>query len=324
MSESVLVAGARTPVGRHLETLGALSAADLGAVAIRTALDRAGICVARVDRVVMGHGLAPGVGQGHARRAVLKAGVPSHAAPSLSAEEFGASGMAAVARAYELIRSGRHDVVVAGGLENLPALGAAGAGLSGEAACGRLGEAYGDTRGGDPGAPGGDWSRGLRTVMTLARPHPPVAAGALTAARNHTRTLVDQVPEAAAIVVMRKSLAASLGLDWLAEISSYATTAAPAEPRHRWPAHALEEALERACLTAYDLDHVEADHYSAALAAPSLRSLGTDSRALPLGSSGPRTLLHLVQTLNLREGTLGAAVCGHADRGEALIIRTAR
>jgi acetyl-CoA C-acetyltransferase len=118
MSGSVIVAGARTPVGRLLGGLKSQSAADLGGVAIKGALEKAGVSGDQVDYVIMGHVIQAGAGQITARQAAVKAGIPM-TVPSLTINKVCLSGMNAIALADQLIRAGEHDVVVAGGMESM-------------------------------------------------------------------------------------------------------------------------------------------------------------------------------------------------------------
>lgn len=118
MSSSVIVAGARTPIGRLLGGLKSLTAVDLGGIAIKEALRRAGIHGEQVDYVIMGHVIQAGTGQITARQAAVKAGVPM-TIPALTVNKVCLSGLDAIALADQLIRAGEFDVVVAGGMESM-------------------------------------------------------------------------------------------------------------------------------------------------------------------------------------------------------------
>lgn len=117
-STSVIVAGARTPMGRLLGSLRTFSGADLGAVAIKAALDRAGIGGDQVQYVIMGQVLQAGAGQIPARQAAVKAGIPMNV-PALTVNKVCLSGLDAIALADQLIRAGEFDVIVAGGQESM-------------------------------------------------------------------------------------------------------------------------------------------------------------------------------------------------------------
>jgi acetyl-CoA C-acetyltransferase len=118
MVSSVIVAGARTPMGRLLGALTPFSGADLGGFAIKAALDRAGVGADQVDYVIMGQVLQAGAGQIPARQAAVKAGIPM-SVPALSINKVCLSGLDAIALADQLIRAGEVEVVVAGGQESM-------------------------------------------------------------------------------------------------------------------------------------------------------------------------------------------------------------
>ncbi|HET9871064.1 MAG TPA: acetyl-CoA C-acetyltransferase [Propionibacteriaceae bacterium] len=115
---SVIVGGARTPIGKLLGSLSELSATDLGGIAIGAALERAGVGGDQVDYVVMGQVLQAGAGQIPARQAALKGGVPL-TVPAITINKVCLSGLNAVALADQLIRAGECDIVVAGGMESM-------------------------------------------------------------------------------------------------------------------------------------------------------------------------------------------------------------
>ncbi len=115
---TVIVAGARTPFGRLLGSLKDFSAVDLGAIAIKGALDRAGVPASAVDYVIMGQVLTAGAGQMPARQTAVKAGI-GWDVPALTINKMCLSGIDAIALADQLIRAGEFDCVVAGGQESM-------------------------------------------------------------------------------------------------------------------------------------------------------------------------------------------------------------
>ena len=115
---SVIVAGARTPMGRLLGSLKGFSGADLGGVAIKGALEKAGVRPDQVDYVIMGQVLQAGAGQIPARQAAVKAGIPM-SVPALTINKVCLSGINAIAMADQMIRAGEYDIVVAGGQESM-------------------------------------------------------------------------------------------------------------------------------------------------------------------------------------------------------------
>jgi acetyl-CoA C-acetyltransferase len=118
VSSSVIVAGARTPIGRFRGSLAGFSGVDLGSVAIRAALERAGVDPARIEYVIMGQVLRAGTGQITARQAAVAAGIPKEVS-ALNVDKVCLSGMNAIALADQLIRAGEVDLVVAGGMESM-------------------------------------------------------------------------------------------------------------------------------------------------------------------------------------------------------------
>ncbi|MGC0363207.1 acetyl-CoA C-acetyltransferase [Rhodococcus sp. 27YEA15] len=118
MTSSVIVAGARTPMGRLLGNLKTLSGSDLGAIAIKGALDKSGITPEQVDYVIMGQVLTAGAGQMPARQAAVAAGIPMNV-PALTINKVCLSGIDAIALADQLIRAGEFDTIVAGGQESM-------------------------------------------------------------------------------------------------------------------------------------------------------------------------------------------------------------
>jgi acetyl-CoA C-acetyltransferase len=118
MRTSVIVAGARTPIGKFNGSLSGLSASALGGMAIKAAVERAGISPEQVQYVIMGQVLQAGSGQGPARQAALQGGLAMDV-PSILINKVCLSGLNAIALADQLIRLGEFDVIVAGGMESM-------------------------------------------------------------------------------------------------------------------------------------------------------------------------------------------------------------
>ncbi|MEO6340662.1 MAG: acetyl-CoA C-acetyltransferase [Caulobacteraceae bacterium] len=118
MSDIVIASAARTPVGSFNGALASLPGHDLGAIAIRAALERAGVDPASVDEVILGQVLQAGAGQGPARQASVKAGVPIET-PAWSLNQICGSGLRAVALGYQQIIGGDANIIVAGGQESM-------------------------------------------------------------------------------------------------------------------------------------------------------------------------------------------------------------
>lgn len=388
---TVIVAGARTPMGRMSGSLKGFSGSDLGGFAIKGALEKSGVKPEDVDYVIMGQVLTAGEGQIPARQAAVKAGIPMDV-PALTVNKVCLSGIDAIALADQLIRAGEFEVVVAGGQEsmtNAPHL----------LPKSRDGYKYGDVTLQDSMA-----FDGLYDVLTSQ------AMGALTEARNidasaFTREEQDafaarshqqaarawkdglfddevvavSIPQrkgdpiefkedegvradttteslsklrpafakdgtitagsasqisdgACAVVVMKKSKAQELGLEWLAEIGAHGVVAGPDSSLQSQPANAIKKACERAGITPADLTAIEINEAFAAVGLASTKELGVDPEIVnpnggaiatghPLGMSGARVVLTLAHELKRRGGGTGAAaLCGGGGQGDALLI----
>ena len=118
MEDIVIVSAARTPIGRFNGAFAGLTATQLGAAAIRAAVERAGIDPASVSECIMGNVVGAGLGQAPARQAALGAGLPDSVG-ALTINKVCGSGMKAAMLGAALIRGGDAEVIVAGGMENM-------------------------------------------------------------------------------------------------------------------------------------------------------------------------------------------------------------
>jgi acetyl-CoA C-acetyltransferase len=388
---SVIVSGARTPMGRLLGNLRDFPATKLGGVAIAAALERSGVAPDQVQYVIMGQVLQAGTGQIPARQAAVEAGIPM-SVPALTINKVCLSGLDAIALADQLIRAGEFEIVVAGGMEsmtNAPHL------LTGQ----RQGYKYGDViikdhmaldgltdawdccsmgesterhgtrldigrreqdefaaashqraaaaskngafaeeivpveipqRRGEPVVVAED--EGIRpdaTAESLAKLRPAFTPdGTITAGSSSPIS-----DGAAAVVVMSRTRAEQLGLEWLAEIGAHGNVAGPDNALHAQPANAIAHALSKAGLSVSDLDLIEINEAFAAVAIQSMRQLGVGPEMVnvnggaialghPIGMSGARVALTLALELRRRGGGLGAAaLCGGGGQGDALLLR---
>jgi acetyl-CoA C-acetyltransferase len=392
---SVIVGGARTPMGRLLGSLKDFPASGLGAVAIRGALDKSGIDPTEIQYVIMGQVLQAGAGQGPARQAAVDAGIPM-TVPAITINKLCLSGINAIVLADQLIRLGECDIVVAGGQESMtqaPHL------LTDS----RSGYKYGDVTMRDHMAYDGLWDaftdqpmgaltdqanvgevtfsreqqdafaarshqlaalawkngvfddevvpvfipqrkgdplefrtdEGVRADMTMETlvKLPPAFAkdGTITAASSSPIS-----DGAAAVIVMRKSLAEERGLSWLAEIGANGTVAGPDSTLQSQPANAIRAAVSKQGIAVSDLDLIEINEAFAAVGLASAAQLGVSPDVVnvnggaialghPIGMSGARIALHLALELRRRGGGTGAAaLCGGGGQGEALILTVPR
>ncbi len=393
MPGSVIVGGARTPIGKMSGALSSFSAMDLGGLAIRAALERAGVEPDRVDYVVMGQVLQAAQGQITARQAAAAAGIPM-STPANTVNKVCLSGLNAVYLADQMIAAGDADVVVAGGMEsmtNAPYLMPKGRGgyryghgelldaivqdglwcafdacLMGEgtdryteaasidrsrqdelaaASHERAAKAQKDglfddeivpvevpQRRGDPIVV--DTDEGVRPGTT------PESLGALRPAFVGDGTITagnaSQISDAgSALVMMSKAAADELGCKPLAEVVGYGMVAGPDTSLLTQPSRAIMAACERAGIDRADIDLYEMNEAFAAVAAAAMDDLGVTDDIVnvnggaialghPIGMSGNRLALTLVNELRRRGGGLGAAaLCGGGGQGDALLVRVA-
>jgi acetyl-CoA C-acetyltransferase len=392
VTTTVIVAGARTPVGRFSGALKDFSGSDLGGIAIKGALDKAGVAPDQVDYVIMGQVLTAGAGQIPARQAAVAAGIPM-TVPALTINKVCLSGVDAIALADQLIRAGEFEIVVAGGQESMTQ-------APHMLEKSRAGFKYGDVTMRDHLAYDGlydiftDQAMGALTEQrnqsseAISREEQDTFAAAshqkaATAWKNgvfdnevvpvsipqrkgepiqftadegiRADTTVDSLGKlrpafdkagtvtagsasqisdgAAAVVVMSKEKAESLGLTWLAEIGAHGVVAGPDSTLQSQPARAIAKACEKEGIDPKDLDVVEINEAFAAVGIASTRELGIDPEIVnvnggaisighPLGMSGARIALHLALELQRRGGGVGAAaLCGGGGQGDALIVR---
>ncbi|MBW3667637.1 MAG: acetyl-CoA C-acetyltransferase [Actinobacteria bacterium] len=393
MSGSVIVAGARTPIGKMSGALAGFSGADLGGCAIKAALERAGVSPEDVDYVFMGQVLQAGQGQITARQAAVKAGIPM-SVPATTVNKVCLSGLNTIFLADLLINSGQADIVVAGGMESMTnapyllpgaragyrigdqkvvdammhdglfcafdvcAMGAGtekytkGAGTisreqqdafaatSHERASAAIKEGrFADEiepvevpqRKGDPVVI--DTDEGVRpgtTTDSLGGLKPAFAPDGTITAGN-----ASQISDGgAAVIVMSKARAESLGVQPLGEVVSYGQVAGPDPSLLTQPSRSTMQALDRAGMAVGDVDLFEFNEAFAAVGLASMADLGIGedvcnvnggaiSLGHPIGMSGTRLALTLLHELKRRGGGTGAAaLCGGGGQGDALIVRT--
>jgi acetyl-CoA C-acetyltransferase len=387
----VICSIARTPIGRLNGAFTKLKAAELATVAMKGAIDRAGVSPDELGEVIFGHVIQAGQGQVSARPAAFAAGVPMRV-PSSVINKACLSSMTAIQEAARRIRLGEAKYVLAGGMEsmtNAPHL------LIGARQGFRLGDAtltdslhhdglvcafdhcmMGETtdrknvtlgisrqeqdewsaasheraiaatktgafadeivpvavpqRKGDPILIEQD--EGMRpgtTVESLGRLNPVfVADGSVTAGNS------SQISDgASAVVVADREAAEAAGLPILAEIIGYGQTAGPDPTLQERPAEAIDIALGAAGLDRSALDLVEINEAFAAVALWSTKMLEIDPEKVnvnggavalghPVGASGARITITLINALRRRGGGIGAAgLCGGGGQGDALIIK---
>jgi acetyl-CoA C-acetyltransferase len=392
MAGSVILSGARTPIGRLSGSLAGFEATQLGGIAIRAALERAGLSPEQVDYVFMGQVLLGGAGQMTARQAALGAGIPL-SAPATTVNKVCLSGLNAVHLADLYIQNGEADIVVAGGMEsmtNAPYLlpkaragyrmgdgtlvdsmmydglfcaidqMAMGAGTEKYAATAGIDRASQDElaaasheraaraqkdglfeaeivpveipqRKGDPVVFSED--EGVRagtTAESLGALRP-----AFDKAGNITAGNASQISDgASAMIICSEAKAEELGVEPLGRILGYGQVAGPDPSLLDQPANAILQALDRSGMSVSDIDLFELNEAFAAVGVASMAKLGITDEVTnvnggaialghPIGMSGNRVALHLLNELKRRGGGKGAAaLCGGGGQGDALLFET--
>jgi len=392
MPGSVILAGARTPIGKLSGSLAGFKGSDLGGIAIKGALDRAGVSGSDVDYVFMGQVLLAGAGQITARQAAVAGGIPMDV-PSTTVNKVCLSGIHSIMLADLLIQAGLADIVVAGGMEsmtNAPYLlpdaragmrmgdktvvdsmmydglfcafdqCAMGAGTEKYAASAGISRAEQDElaaksheraakaqkdglfddeivsvtipqRKGDPVVFTTDEGvRAETTVDSLGKLRP-----AFDKAGNITAGNASQISDGgAAVVVASKAAAERIGGNPLGEILSFGEVAGPDASLLTQPSRSVKQALERAGKSVGDVDLFELNEAFAAVGVASMKDLGISDDVVnvnggaialghPIGMSGTRVVLTVLNELRRRGGGIGAAaLCGGGGQGDALLVKT--
>jgi acetyl-CoA C-acetyltransferase len=392
MPGSVIISGARTPIGKVSGALSSFTAMDLGGFAIRGALERAGIAPEEVDYVIMGQVLQGGQGQITARQAAAKGGIPL-TVPAMTLNKVCLSGINALYAADQMIQAGDAEVVVAGGMESmtkapylLPGARAGyrmgnaelidsmihdglwcafdavhmGAGTekynaqysisrqaqdefaaqsheraAAAAKDGRLADEIVPVevpqRKGDPMVVDSD--EGIRpgtTAESLGNLRPAFAKDGTITAGN-----ASQISDGgAALIVTSKAAAERLGVTPLAELVSYGMVAGPDPSLMLQPSGAIKQALQKVGKSVSDVDLFEINEAFAAVGLASAADLGISEDVVnvnggaialghPIGMSGARLVLTIINELRRRGGGLGAAaLCGGGGQGDAAILQT--
>jgi acetyl-CoA C-acetyltransferase len=387
----VIVSAVRTPIGSFMGSLSSVSATQLGASAIKGALDKINLDPNLVDEVLMGNVIQAGVGQAPATQAAIFAGLPN-TIPATTVNKVCASGMKAVMQGAQAIMSGDAEVVIAGGMENMSLIphyvhmrngvkfgptslvdGMQKDGLTdaydGNAmgVCADLcATEYNITRE-DQDAfaiqsyerSAKSWAEGkfdnevIPVSIPQRRGEPVVFAkdeeftnvklgkipalnpvftkeGTVTAA--NASTINDG---AAALILMSEEKAQSLGLKPLAYIKSYADAAQEPKWFTTAPAKALPKALDKAGLSISDVDYFEFNEAFSVVGLANAKILGLDNDKInvnggavslghPLGCSGARIIVTLINVLEQNNAKIGAAaICNGGGGASAIVIERA-
>jgi len=387
----VIVSAVRTPIGSFMGALSSVPATQLGATAIKGALNKINLDVNLVDEVIMGNVVQAGNGQAPARQAALAAGL-SNNVPCTTINKVCASGMKAVMQGAQAIMAGDAEVVVAGGMENMS--------LIPHYVHMRNGVKFGPTtlvdgmqRDGlvdayDNNAMGTcadlcateykisreeqdnfaiqsyersakAWEAGKFDSEIVPVEVPQRRGDALIVSKDeeYTNVKLDKIPAlnpvftkdgtvtaanastindgAAALVLMSEEKAKSLGLTPLAYIKSYADAAQEPKWFTTAPAKALPKALDKAGISIGDVDYFEFNEAFAVVGLANAKILGLNedkvnvnggavSLGHPLGCSGARIIVTLINVLSQNNAKIGAAaICNGGGGASAIVVERA-
>lgn len=387
----VIVAAARTPIGSFMGALSTVTAPQLGAVAIKGALDKINLDPKLVDEVYMGNVVQAGVGQAPARQAALLAGLPNTVIAT-TVNKVCASGMKAVMMGAQAIISGDAEIIVAGGMENMsliphyvhlrngykfgPASMVDGMQKDG------LTDAYDNNAMGvcadlcateynisredqdkfaiqsyERSAKAWDAGKFDNEVVPVAVPQRKGDPIMVTKDEEYTNVKLDKIPSlnavftkdgtvtaanastindgAGAVILMSEEKAQSLGLKPLAYIKSYADAAQEPKWFTTSPAKALPKALDKAGISISDVDFFEFNEAFAVVGLANAQILGLENDKVnvnggavslghPLGCSGVRIIITLLNVLEQNNAKIGAAaICNGGGGASAIVIERA-
>ena len=387
----VIVSAVRTPIGSFMGSLSSVTAPQLGAAAIKGALEKINLDPNLVDEVLMGNVIQAGVGQAPATQATLFAGLPN-TIPTTTVNKVCASGMKAVMQGAQAIMNGDAEVVVAGGMENMS--------LIPHYVHMRNGVKFGPTslvdgmqKDGLTDAYDGNamgvcadlcateynisreeqdafaiqsyersakaWAEGKfdNEVIPVSIPQRRGEPIIFAKDEEFTNVKLDKIPTlnavftkdgtvtaanastindgAAALVLMSEEKAQSLGIKPLAYIKSYADAAQEPKWFTTAPAKALPKALDKAGISISDVDYFEFNEAFSVVGLANAKILGLENDKVnvnggavslghPLGCSGARIIVTLINVLEQNNAKIGAAaICNGGGGASAIVIERA-
>ena len=387
----VIVSAARTPIGSFMGGLSTVTAPQLGATAIKGALNKINLDPNLVDEVIMGNVVQAGVGQAPARQAALLAGL-SNSVIATTINKVCASGMKAVMQGAQAIMAGDAEIIVAGGMENMSLIphymhlrngykfgpstmtdGMQKDGLSDAYENTAMG-VYADLCATEYKITRQDqdqfaiqsyerstkaWSEGKfdNEIVPVAVPQRKGDPIMVTQDEEFTNVKLDKIPAlnpaftkegtvtaanastindgAAAVILMSEEKAIALGLKPLAYIKSYADAAQDPKWFTTAPAKALPKALEKVGLSVSDVDFFEFNEAFSVVGLANAKILGLDNAKInvnggavslghPLGCSGVRIIVTLLNVLEQNNAKIGAAaICNGGGGASAIVIERA-
>lgn len=385
--EVVIVSAVRTPIGSFMGALSSIPAPELGAIAIKAALEKIGLQADKVDEVIMGQVVQAGSGQAPARQAALKAGIPD-TVPCTTVNKVCASGMKAIMQAAQSIKLGDAQVIVAGGMENMS--------LIPHYLYARKGNKFGPVTlidgmqndglvdAYDQNAMGvcadacaikyefsredqdafaiqsykrskeawenGRFNNEIVPVSVPQRKGDPIV---VTEDEEFKNVIIEKIPQlrpafsqkgsvtaanastindgAAAMVLMSKEMAQQLNLKPLAIIKGYADAAQEPKWFTTAPAKALPKAIAKSGIKIEDVDYFEFNEAFSVVGLANMKILGLHNNNVnvnggavslghPLGCSGARILVTLLNVLEQNDAKIGAAAICNGGGGASAVI----
>ena len=387
----VIVSAVRTPIGSFMGSLSTVTATQLGAAAIKGALNKINLDPNLVDEVLMGNVVQAGVGQAPATQAAIFAGLPN-TVPTTTVNKVCASGMKAVMQGAQAIMTGDAEIVVAGGMENMSLIphyvhlrngvkfgpttmvdGMQKDGLTDAYDNNAMGvcadlcaSEYGITREEQDTFAIQSYERSAKAwaegkfdneVVSVEIPQRRGEPIVFAKDEEFTNVKLDKIPAlnpvftkdgtvtaanastindgAAALVLMSEEKAQALGLKPLAYIKSYADAAQEPKWFTTAPAKALPKALDKAGISLTDVDYFEFNEAFAVVGLANAKILGLDNNKVnvnggavslghPLGCSGARIIVTLINVLEQNNAKIGAAaICNGGGGASAIVIERA-
>lgn len=387
----VIVSAVRTPIGSFMGSLSTVTATQLGAAAIKGALNKINLDPNLVDEVLMGNVVQAGVGQAPATQAAIFAGLPN-TVPTTTVNKVCASGMKAVMQGAQAIMTGDAEIVVAGGMENMSLIphyvhlrngvkfgpttmvdGMQKDGLTDAYDNNAMGvcadlcaSEYGITREEQDDFAIQSYERSAKAwadgkfdneVVPVEIPQRRGEPIVFAKDEEFTNVKLDKIPAlnpvftkdgtvtaanastindgAAALVLMSEEKAQALGLKPLAYIKSYADAAQEPKWFTTAPAKALPKALDKAGISLADVDYFEFNEAFAVVGLANAKILGLDNNKVnvnggavslghPLGCSGARIIVTLINVLEQNNAKIGAAaICNGGGGASAIVIERA-
>lgn len=388
MKEVVIVSAVRTPMGSFGGSLSTVSATQLGATAIKGALEKINLNPSEIEEVYMGNVLQANLGQAPAKQAAIFAGI-SENTPCTTVNKVCASGMKAISLATQAIKCGDADVVVAGGMENMSSVphyysarnavklgdviitdGMVKDGLTDVynqvhmgVCADQCADEYNISRKDQDDFAIKSYKRAAKAwsaenfneeIVPVAVPQRRGEDIIVSEDEEYKNVKLEKIPQlkavfnkegsvtaanastlndgASALILMSKEKAEEMQIKPIAKVVSYADAAQESKRFTTAPAKAVPKALAKANLDTTDIDYWELNQAFSVVSLVNIKLLGLDSSKVdvnggavalghPLGSSGSRIIVTLINVLKQNNGKIGAAaICNGGGGASALVI----